>query len=386
MKTKEKKTLRIIHITADDKFFDGSIRNFASDESLENKAYLTDFGKKHLKFIKSKEKIQILNCKSDLKRILEEGAYDVVFFYSLPFERWWMVDVIPNDKKIIWWEWGYDLYSSREGLEPLIDIQLYQPLTKAYVRRRLRTWILKIRTNFVFRWKRNALLEQRKRVLSRIDYLIPVLPLDYEYLKKHQEFRAKVFYTKVNLNLYKLDINSRCKEGTILLGNSALVTNNHLDIWEMLVKTGIKGRKIIVPLSYGEFDTAAHVSKKLKSDTNEVVVLRDFMPVKDYVELMESCSYAIYGVMRQQAVGNIKKCLRVGIKVFLYRDSICYKSLTASGYKVFSIEEMDLKSLSTPMTVEDNRHNIEVFKNENKYRNEVYDKVVAEIKNSLNCH
>ena len=36
---------------------------------------------------------------------------------------------------------------------------------------------------------------------------------------------------------------------------------------------------------------------------------------------------AVFGVIRQQAIGAIKQCLRNGIKVYLYEDSIVYKHL-----------------------------------------------------------
>lgn len=383
MKKVEKNIIRVIHITADDKFFDGTIKRFESDESLENKAYLADIGKKELKFIKAKDKICIPKCKSEFKSILEEGDYDVVFFYSLPVERWWMVEAIPKDKVIIWWEWGYELYGSREGLEPLINISLYKPITEKYVKKRLRTFIHKTIILFKYGRKKEKLLEQRKKILERIDYLMPVLPIDYDGLIQHPEFRAKEFcYRKGNYS-YEFKTDIRSKEGGILLGNSALVTNNHLDVWNSLLKTGIAGRRIIVPLSYGESDTAAYVSKRIKSDLNEVMIFRDFMPQKDYFDLIDDCSYAIFGVMRQQAVGNIKKCIRIGIKVFLYKDSMCYKSLTKSGYRVFAIEDMDFSALSTPMTVEDNIHNIEVFENEVKYKNKIYDEAMEEIRNNL---
>lgn len=375
--------LKVIHITADDKFFDGPIKRFESDSSLENIAYLTSFGTKKLKYIKSVDKINILRNKSELEHILEEGNYDIVFFYSLPFERWWMVEAIPADKKIIWWEWGFDLYGHRGGLEPLINIPRYKPLTKRYVTRRLRTWVAKSVNYFLYRHKKKGLFEQRKRVLSRIDYLMPVLPLEYDYLKVYPEFKAKVFYYKMDLSSYKFDTNVRDKAGGILVGNSSLVTNNHLDIWDALSRTGVSGRKIVIPLSYGEADTASYVSKRIKSDINEVIILRDFMSQKDYFNLVDHCSYAIFGVIRQQAVGNIKHCIRLGIKVFLYRESVCYKSLTASGYKVFAIEDMDIISLSTPMTLEDNEHNKEVFLEEVIEKNEIYEKVMKEIKDGL---
>ena len=383
MKTKENKNIiRVIHITADDKFFDGAFYWFESDLSLENKAYLTEFGKKKLKYIKSKDKINTLQHKSELNKILEKGDYDVVFFYSLPVERWWMVEAIPKEKVVIWWEWGFELYGSRDGLEPLINIPLFKPLTEKYVKRNLRTFVRKVIIFFKYYRKKKYLYDQRKRVLKRINYLMPVLPIDYECLRQYPEFIAKEFY-KLGRSTFSYKTGIRPAEGGILLGNSSLVSNNHLDVWDSLVKTGVKDRQIIVPLSYGEFDTAAYVSKRIWSDSNEVMILRNFMPYEDYFNLIDKCSYAVFGVMRQQAIANIRECLRNGIKVFLYKDSMCYKSLMKSGYKVFPIEEMDLDALSNPMTLEDNMHNIEVFENEVKYKKELYNEVMEEIRNNL---
>lgn len=376
--------LRILHLTSDDKFFDGPIKRFQSDPELDHKAYLTSFGVKQLKYIKSKDEITILNSKQELQRILEKGDYDVVFFYSLPFDRWWMVEAIPKDKIVIWWEWGFELYGRRGGLTPLIDIPLYKPLTSKYVSCRLRTVVIKVLNLIRFGYKWKKLLAQRKRVLERIDYLMPVIPEDYELLRNsYPEFHAKLFhYPLADYKFNYINV-QRPKDGGILLGNSSLVTNNHLDIWNSLMQTGVKDRKIIVPLNYGEFDTASYVSKRIESKDNEVMILRTFMPQTDYFNLIDGCSYAVFGVIRQQAMGNINRCIRDGIKIFLYKDSVVYKSLIKSGFRVFAIEDMDLETLSTPLTEEDNKHNHQIFAAQVMEKINIYNSAKAEIKSRL---
>ena len=65
---------------------------------------------------------------------------------------------------------------------------------------------------------------------------------------------------------------------------------------------------------------------------------------------MASCSHAVYGTLRQQALGNIFNCFRTGVKVFLYRDSMNYLQFLKDGFAVFAIEDMTSDDLSTPLS------------------------------------
>ena len=55
--------------------------------------------------------------------------------------------------------------------------------------------------------------------------------------------------------------------------------------------------------------------------------------------MFSSITHAVFGVMRQQSMGNIFICLASGIKVFLYKDSIVYRYLINEGYVVFTIDD-----------------------------------------------
>ena len=103
------------------------------------------------------------------------------------------------------------------------------------------------------------------------------------------------------------------------------------------------------------------------------------MALNDYYALMDTYSYAVYGVIRQQAMGNIFGCLAKGIKVFLYRDSLVYKFLKEDGFVVFAIEDMDGSSFMKPLALTEIEQNREALLKKRQYVNTIYEKAIEEI-------
>ena len=136
--------------------------------------------------------------------------------------------------------------------------------------------------------------------------------------------------------------------GDIILGNSATEANNHLDVLEVVQKYKQTGQKIIMPLSYGNERYRSWLRPQIQN--SEVQPLYDFMPRKEYFQLIAKCSYAVFGIIRQQAMGNVNFAISKGIKVFLYKDSIVYQNLKELGFVVYTIEDMNEDSFRTPLT------------------------------------
>ncbi|MDO5760755.1 MAG: TDP-N-acetylfucosamine:lipid II N-acetylfucosaminyltransferase, partial [Bacteroidota bacterium] len=162
--------------------------------------------------------------------------------------------------------------------------------------------------------------------------------------------------------------------GNVLIGNSLTYENNHLDIFDKL--RGInreKRQQLIVPINYGNAYGGKDKFIKL-SNIENTLFITDFMPQKDYFLLLGSVSHAIYGNIRQQAMGNIFWCLRNGIKVYLYKDSVIYKQLKEFGYKVFTIEEeLSETSLKETLSEQDAVHNCDTFFNNLKNKDNAED-------------
>jgi hypothetical protein len=300
---------------------------------------------------------------------------------------WWnFLSFIPKEKIVIWWAWGYDLYNRQSrGVEALIKIPLYKEITKKYIEstqdniiERIKSF-LKVSTIGVY-------YDYLRTVnMKRIDYFNPVLSIEYEMMRNIKAFRAKEFYRPESSAFYYSDtVNTNKTEGAVLFGNSASFTNNHLDVWHYIKKYLPEGKEVIVPLSYGDYEYATCVKKGLQADNLKINILTDFIPHDEYFKMFNRCSYAVYGVLRQEAMGNIYVALREGLKVFLYKDSIVYKHLLRQGYCIFAIEDIDESSFNVPLSLCEIEQNRQSALLEFKERTTVREQAISDIFDRIN--
>ena len=200
-------------------------------------------------------------------------------------------------------------------------------------------------------------------------------------MKKNRYFRAKEFYSKTINGLFG-PTEPKDKNGNILLGNSATSWNNHLDVLKVVLATKQKEQKIIIPLNYGNMKYKKWLLPKIKS--SDVIILNDFMPPKEYFDIVNSCSYAVFGMIRQQAMGNINYALSKGIKVFLYENSVIYQNHKELGYAVYAIDEINKDSFSSSLTSQEIEQNIIASKREYERRIDIYNKCIEDFETILN--
>lgn len=377
--------LKVLHIAQDDKFFDGVFNAFESDERFENSAVLQvkDVKSYNYIMIKNTSVIRLVN-RLGMKSILREGNYDIIFFYSLRLRQYEYSKWIPTNKIVIWWSWGMDLYPSSSAVTPLIPIDTLLPQTSSFLQE-LRGPVPVFKT-FV----KNNILRllndyKRYRIIRKVDYFQPVIPEEYPLVKRAFGFHAKEFYFPRCFTGYHVETNmQRSADGNILIGNSQAPTNNHIDVWNSCRQYIPCNREIFFPINYERnMDYADALTQYIYSDKHHITFLRNFMPRNEYFRLIDGCSYAIFGVLRQQAMGNIYFCLSHGIKVFLYRDSIVYRSLKEGGFVVFAIEDIDENSFNIPLSHEDLVQMAYAFEKRKQYIDKVREKAIADIKQSV---
>lgn len=371
--------ITVLHISRDEKFFNSIFNAWRNNTSYSNKALVITGREDYvLKHVIEKEGVELAWNRELIKECFQTGNYDIVYFHSLPFSLYDEIKYIPKNKILIWWGWGYDLYIDEGGLPPLIKKKLIKPLTWNY--------LLSSRLNvrflmryFVWLLKRPISIKKRNEVLKRIDYFQPTVKIEYELMKKNRFFRAKEFYFQTFI--FK-PTDPKDKNGNILLGNSATSWNNHLDVLKVVLAAKQKGQKIIIPLSYGNMKYKKWLLPKIKS--SDVVVLNDFMSPKEYYEIVNSCSYAVFGTIRQQAMGNINYALSKGIKVFLYENSVVYQNQKELGYVVYAIDEINKDSFSSSLTPQEIEQNIIASKREYERRIDIYNKCIEDFETILN--
>ena len=270
---------------------------------------------------------------------------DVVMLHSLflPYNI-----VLQIKKTIIWSTWGNDIYCDTDDpLKKIFSMDLYKPQTRLLLQKAHHS-DYKNRILFAL-WKMLLLRRKRQKeyieIAQKTAFFSTVLPTEFQSIKeKYSQARYCPFhyydprpkgYTPPPL------VTSQFISNRVLLGNSNDPTNNHYDILEKLNSLGMP-LEIIVPFSYPNNCPAYNslLTKKVTCFKNlKIRFIKDFLDANEYYRLVDSCSVAFFGHLRQQAVGNISVCLNTGKKVFLYEDSICYSHFRNLGCTLYSIDK-----------------------------------------------
>lgn len=367
--------INILHVFPDEKFFDSTSEYFDSFKGVNNLYYLYKYENDcQLKFIKHKEKVNIINDLNKYKALFSSKNIDVIIFHSLRISFIKYVRFIDKQKIVVWWSWGGDIYNDiYPDVKPLIDWELYKPITKKYIQENNKPQISKgncIIQNLV-KLKHNYLL---RKTIKRVDFFIPCITIDYYILKKKCSFFHADLFPEIR-GKYKYTFTYHEKTGNILIGNSFTYTNNHLDIFEKIKYYSISdNQKYIIPINYGWGNAFNNNPDKLiklcplKQDS--VIWLKEFLDRDEYFKLFNNVTHAIYGVLRQQALGNIFTCLSKGIKVYLYKDSVVAQYLKEMGYIFYTIDDdLTEDSLSTCLNQDEALHNFRLIEEMNSGKN-----------------
>ena len=354
----------IAHLMADEKFVDSVISLFDSVDFIEN-IYYFKLSKRKKKLTKHENRFIAKFSFSEIIDEIIEMNVSVLFLHSKCNIPTRLILKIPRNIKIFWRTFGYDIYSDTSFL-PFdrfpVRMKLYRPHTREYILMKFPYYFLRK----IYAFYENFIMYPR--FMERVDYVSTVLSNELFLLKKCPfiqaelvDFRPVANIKRVN-NEKDFNLDSDCLK--ILLGNSAVPTNNHLDILDVIKHFSFAPQdKIYLPLSYGSVSYRNNLIKYGEKSTLNLNYLIDFIPYPEYVATIEQCSVGIFGHMRQQAIGNIKKLLINGAKVFLYKDSVTYKYYKEIGISVFSIEdELTYDNMKTPLDTESRRKNIDLIR------------------------
>ena len=176
-------------------------------------------------------------------------------------------------------------------------------------------------------------------LLQLVNYVITVLPDEFNVIKK--EFSLDAEYIDYNYGVNKFNSFSNIPLGdSILIGNSATSSNNHLDVFDIIKGTN---KKVIVPLNYGAYDYKKYkelvMSEAMRIFRSSFTAIEEFLPLNDYRELTLSCNTVIMYHVRQQALGNVFMALFQGMRVFLNSKSLTYSYLKDKGMIIFDLNQ-----------------------------------------------
>ena len=143
----------------------------------------------------------------------------------------------------------------------------------------------------------------------------------------------------------------------VLVGNSADPLNQHKKVLSQLVKYKSK-IQLLLPLSYGDSCYANEISTYVNNlFDDDSIILLDFLPLSEYMELLKKVDVAVFAHERQQALGNTIQLIANGIKVYLDKTTTTYRWLESIGVKVFDSRDIH-SSFLIPMSEEEKQSNI----------------------------
>lgn len=356
--------MKILHIIPDDKFWDVPVALFNEAETSNEYYVIVSDPASNCRFV-DLGRVNVISAK-DCSVLWSRVDIDAFMFHSLPACYYDYVLSIPKGKIVIWASWGYDIYYPQGLCPPICKIPLYKKETKRIKSKQqdgsgIRASLKREVKSYLHKHLRQAIqrdVMKQNRVLSRIDYCSTILPIEYSMICNNKYFRAEYFpfqYTRRSSSdnfpvIYK-------DSDAILIGNSSDWSNNHLDILKLIARRNI-GNKLYLPLAYGDASCREAVIAAIQKNGANAELQKDMLPLTEYKEKLLNCRAAVFGHIRQQAMGNIYTCLLQGCKVFLFKDSIAYQSLKANGYIVYNIEdELTQANVLLPQAEDEIEHN-----------------------------
>jgi hypothetical protein len=358
------KKIRILHLSSDSKFINHASIVFEKAFPGQNDIIILARSE-NLKFAKLNTKrvvvVKFASMKIPKIDTSEYENYDLVVFHSLGDLLYPEVFNIPKNTPTIWLGWGYDYYDLIGSPEKLL---LPKTLT---ISRKLKKFDLRFVVGESLRlgFKLLGIPKSRKKAIEKINLFSPVLPNEYDLVKSAGCWRtfpkcARWNYGTIEDNFAKGFELAQVDGDAILIGNSASVTCNHVEILTFLNEAGVRRREIVTPLSYGDKKYAKKITCVGRSFfPEEFYPIMNFMPIEDYITTIKRCGYVIMNHKRQQAIGTVVIMLYLGARVFLREENPAYPFLKEMGVVLSSIQELEnkLELLNTPLAISDRERN-----------------------------
>lgn len=283
-------------------------------------------------------------------------TYVVISFYTRK-KALFIKRYIPSRIPVIWWTYGVDLYVSlsRRGYPVFYS----DPDKYRFGGKMLWPFYKMIWSPLSHIYNKNI----QEIVINRLKGFVPCISPEYDLLRKY----VNKDFNPIHIHPYgaSFKFDGRFSEGNdIALGHSASISDNHLYVLKYLENLNLGKSDLYITLSYSNKvpKYTEEVKRKYKKAYGEKVhLIETMMSKEDYFESQFRYKMMILPSWRQEALDNIYICLQIGIKLVLSDRSIVFQYLKEYGFYVYALEKMDQNCLDTPLTLEEKKHNQQLF-------------------------
>ena len=217
-------------------------------------------------------------------------------------------------KKVVWIEWGYDLY-------------LIKPIKKEKIRVRIIDKLFKNNLNAVvciFKPDIKTFEKQYPKSKAKVfyaPYCGAYLPNDFLHYSSYSRLGET---KKTNDTIY------------IQIGHQATPQIHHICTLRKLLKFKNEKIKLVIPLSYGDKKNAEEVAEFARKnfEDDKLMILTEFLNPDDYFKLLERIDIAIFETNRQIGLDNINRLIFRNTKLFLTKGTVMYDFFCENGVPV----------------------------------------------------
>ncbi len=336
--------MKILHIGPDSQFIQFISGVFEAAAPGANRYLITSApAKEKLQFPPHSDFVEILprGIKGVMKIPMHVRSSTVIIVHGMSPYGVVAFLASPSHMINIWSGWGYDYYGNRGNPDHGLISMATQSLILNYPKNPRHFSIVQYISQRLFGY-------MKEHAAKLTNYFSAPIPSDFEVFKKRfSNFSgeyAQLNYGNVEDTFAANDF--LCSGVNILVGNSATVTNNHIDVFRALAMHDLGLRKVFVPLSYGDPIYRENIidhGRKILGKS--FVPLVDFIPFEKYRSIVASCNVVIMNHHRQQALGNIGAALHQGAYVFLNNLNPAYEFFKSEGAFVHSFEDLTTKQL-----------------------------------------
>ena len=205
----------------------------------------------------------------------------------------------------------------------------------------------------------------RKLAIKNVKHIITNIEADYELAKKWYHAEAELIYVEGMSYPYNSDetkefqVINKSSLQLILVGNSASMSNNHLEALAHIKEQDDGKIEIICPLSYGgKKKYVNQVLQKGKALFGERFhPLIDFMPLDKYNQILKKVDVAFFNHKRQEAFSNTLTLMSMGKKIYIRPESTLWDYFQKKGIAVHnSCDLEDVLQVPESMEVLQNNH------------------------------
>ena len=327
---------------------------------------------------------------NNIRKIVEMcSEADLVVLHKLDLIKSRIALALPQNTKIAWRFFGYELYGRRKDLYSSDKSKM---ASRADVFKSMATNIKRIYYLIKYRDTPDSIFY---KAVMKINYMFVLSRDEYTLLTKYwrilPEFiRIKTtnWNQKSNLDLLDFNMKKHNELPIVVVGNNRNIWNNHLDIIELIDQDPNKSKyNFSLLFNYGTNGSYARTVRKAVEDKFYFTLLEGFIPAEKFKHFYNKISALVINSYRQMAAGNIFLALYNGAKVYLNQKNVFFSWLRKEGFQIYTIEdfENDLKNNNlTPDYSSAQKNFRQLTKFSNRYTKEdfqkvLYDKLIEDI-------